>query len=299
MTIAAPSAHGTRRDLAPAGRVHLKLLLPLVAVSALVVTVLGLSPAVRWPALAGFLHRDRIPYPGKAREIWDSHIKSEMNYWKDQLRRQDSKAWRADYGKRLDPEAPLQDVIAEHIDRTVGVNRILDVGSGPLTSINRKCGFCEVSITAVDPLADFYNEMLDRVGITPPVRAQLGWGERLTEQFAENEFDITYSRNAIDHSYDPVKCIDEMIKVTKKNHYVILELNERAGSLERWTGLHQWDFFVARAMPLLKKHLFIEGKSIEALDVTSHFADVAEMTTLEVTGGPVPWITLVLRKRAS
>jgi SAM-dependent methyltransferase len=296
MSIAAPSVHATRRDLASAGRVHLKLLLPIVAVSALTVTALCLSPAIRWSPLAG--HRDRLPYPGKAREVWDSRITSEMNYWKDQVRRQDSKLWRADYGKRLDPEAPLQDVIAKHIDRTVSVNRILDVGSGPLTSINRKCGFCEISITAVDPLADFYNEILDRAGITPPVRAELGWGERLTEQFGENPFDIVYSRNAIDHSYDPIKCVDEMIKVTKKNHYVIAEVNERGGSLEGWKGLHQWDFFVARTLPLLERHLFLEGKSIEAVDVTSHFAKVAEMTTLEVTGSPVRSITFVLRKRA-
>ena len=221
-----------------------------------------------------------------------------MSFWKNQIRRRDSKAWREESGTRLDPEAPLQDVIAKHIDRTVSVNRILDVGSGPLTSINKKCGFCEISITAVDPLADFYNEILARREITPPVRTEPGWGERLAEQFGENQFDITYSRNAIDHSYDPIKCIDEMIKVTKKNHYVIVEVNERGGSLEGWDGLHQWDFFVARTMPLLKRHLFVEGKSIEAVDVTSHFARVAEMTTLEVTEGPERSITFVLRKRA-
>jgi hypothetical protein len=51
-------------------------------------------------------------------------------------------------------------------------------------------------------------------------------------------------------------------------------------------------------MPLLQRHLFVEGQSVEAVDVTSHLAKVAEMTSLEVTRGSVPWITLVLRKRA-
>lgn len=276
----------------------MKPLLTIAALSALTVAVLALAPATRWSPLARFLHDDRLPYPAKAREIWESRLHTELNYWKDQIRRQDSEAWLTEYATRLDPDAPLQDVIAKHIDRTVKVNRILDVGSGPLTSINRKCGFCEMSITAVDPLADFYNEVMAARGITPPVRAEPGWGERLTEQFGENQFDITYSRNAVDHSYDPIKCIDEMIKVTKKNRYVIVEVNERAGSLERWGGLHQWDFFVARTTPLFQRHLFVEGKSIEAVDVTSHFAKAAEMTILEVTQDSVPWITLVLRKRA-
>jgi SAM-dependent methyltransferase len=279
-------------------RSQLVALRAIAAVSALALVVLCLWPATRWSPLARFLHDSRLPYPGKAREIWESRIQTELNYWKDQIRRQNSEAWRTEYATRLNPDAPLQDVIAKHIDRTVKVNRILDVGSGPLTSINRKCGFCEVSITAVDPLADFFNELMAARGITPPVRPVTGWGERLTEQFGEDQFDITYSRNAVDHSYDPIKCIDEMIKVTRKNRYVIVEMNERAGSLEHWHGLHQWDLFVARTMPLLQRHLFVEGESVESVDVTSHFAKVAEMTTLEVTHGPVPWITLVLRKRA-
>jgi SAM-dependent methyltransferase len=275
----------------------LKVILATAALSALAVAVLFLVPGIRWPSLARFLPDDRLPYPGDAREVWESRLQTELNYWKDQIRRQDSKAWHAEYAARLDPDAPLQDVIARHLDRTVKVNRILDVGSGPLTSINRKCDSCEVSITAVDPLADFYNELLARHGITPPVPAVEGWGERLTERFGENQFEIAYARNAVDHSYDPIKCIDEMVKVTKKNGYVIVEMNERAGSIEEWRGLHQWDFFVAGTLPLLRKHLFLEGKSIAAVDVTRHFDKVAETTTLEVTPGPVPWITLVLRKR--
>jgi len=269
----------------------------IAAVSALAFVVVGLRPTARWPPLARD-HGDRLPYPGKAREIWESHIQSELNYWKDQLRRQDSEAWRTDYAERLDPAAPLQDVIAKRIDRTIKVNKILDVGSGPLTSINRKCDSCEVSIIAVDPLAEFFNELMDAKGITPPVRPVTGWGERLAEQFGEDQFDITYSRNAVDHSYDPIKCIDEMIKVTKKGRYVIVEMNERAGTLENWTGLHQWDFFIGRTLPLFQRHLFIEGKAVAAVDVSSHFAGRAEMTSLELTRGSEPWITLVLRKRA-
>ena len=267
-------------------------------VAALALAVLFLWPASPWSPLARFSRHDRLPYPGKAREIWDGRLQSEVNYWKDQIRRQDSKAWHKEYAERLDPNSPLQDVIARHIDRSVKVNRILDVGSGPLTSVNKKCGFCEISITAVDPLADFYNEIMARREITPPVPVVAGWGERLVEQFGENQFDITYSRNAVDHSYDPVKCIDEMIKVTKKGRYVIVEMNERAGTLENWTGLHQWDFFIGRTLPLFQRHLFIEGKAVAAVDVSSHFAGRAEMTSLELTRGSEPWITLVLRKRA-
>jgi SAM-dependent methyltransferase len=296
MSRAEPPVHAGRRR-APAGRAQLKPLLAIAAAAVLAGVALGTWPTPRSSLLARQFDA-RQTYPGNAREVWESRLQNELNYWKDQIRRQDSQAWYAEYAERLDPNAPLQDVIARHLDRGVKVNRILDVGSGPLTSINKKCGSCEIEIVPVDPLADFYNEVLDRRDVKPPVRAVQGWGERLAEQFGENQFDVTYSRNAVDHSYDPIKCIDEMIKVTKKGRYAIVEMNARAGTLESWAGLHQWDFFVARSLPLFRRHLFVEGRSIRAVDVTSRFDAVAQVTTLDVTPGVVPWITLVLKKRA-
>ena len=75
-------------------RSQLVALRAIAAVSALALVVLCVWPATRWSPFARFLHDNRLPYPGKAREIWESRIQTELNYWKDQIRRQNSEAWR-------------------------------------------------------------------------------------------------------------------------------------------------------------------------------------------------------------
>jgi ubiquinone/menaquinone biosynthesis C-methylase UbiE len=119
---------------------------------------------------------------------------------------------------------------------------ILDVGSGPLTCLGKQCVSKTIKITAIDPLADTYNSLLDRYGINPPVRTIQGFAEQLTSKFSPETFDLVFSRNAIDHSYRPDLAIEEMIKVVKKNRYVVLGHVPNEGLKEGYEGLHQWDF---------------------------------------------------------
>ena len=144
-------------------------------------------------------------------------------------------------------------IFLDNIDKTQSKNTILDVGAGPLTIINKKCDFAEIEIYPVDPLADEYDKILKKYNIHPIVRTQQCDGERLTEKFNENTFDIAYSCNAIDHSYDPSKCIEEMIKVTKKNHFIIIQFFEKEGESENWHGLHKWNLFVGKVYSFLEK----------------------------------------------
>jgi SAM-dependent methyltransferase len=99
-----------------------------------------------------------------------------------------------------------------------------------------------VEITAVDPLADRYDAALARAGLTPPVRTIKGEAERLTEQFPREHFDITFCHNALDHSYDPLGAIQQMLLVTRRAGCVRLEHAVNEGEFEKYTGLHQWNF---------------------------------------------------------
>jgi hypothetical protein len=56
----------------------------------------------------------------------------------------------------------------------------------------------------------------------------------------KNAFDIVYARNSIDHTFDPIKCIYNMIFVSKK--YIVLEHKINEGEIESYQGLHQWNF---------------------------------------------------------
>jgi SAM-dependent methyltransferase len=98
-----------------------------------------------------------------------------------------------------------------------------------------------VEVVAVDPLADEYNALLDKHGMTPAVRARKGEAERLTE-LALGQFDLVYSRNALDHAYDPAVAIEQMLAVTSDNGAVFFEGAINEGENEGYQGLHQWNF---------------------------------------------------------
>lgn len=52
-----------------------------------------------------------------------------------------------------------------------GPYKVIDVGAGPVSVLGHHT---EVFLTAVDPLADEYNALLDKAGIVPTVRTSVG-----------------------------------------------------------------------------------------------------------------------------
>lgn len=218
----------------------------------------------------------------KIKKILRSYLKSE---WQDNLQ-EEIKFWDGWLGTeserfiRLDPNAKLQNWFLEYIDKTQSKNRILDVGAGPLTDINKKCDFAVIEICAVDVLADEYDKLLRKHNIQPIVRTQMCDGERLTEKFDENTFDITYSNNALDHSHNPLKCIKEMIQVTKKEHYVFIKSFLLEGTNACWSGLHKWDFFVKRDARG-RNSLILAGRDLKEINITDLFRSRLEQVRLD------------------
>jgi SAM-dependent methyltransferase len=120
--------------------------------------------------------------------------------------------------------------------------KILDVGAGPLTILGKIYKGQRLDITAVDALGDEYADLLAKHGITPAIRTQTLESEKLTERFEQNTFDISYAENTLDHSYDPVLAIDQMLAVTKGGGAVVLIHSPNEGSEAAYLGLHQWNF---------------------------------------------------------
>ncbi len=131
---------------------------------------------------------------------------------------------------RLDPSTELENYIKEVL-RSVGAKaRILDVGAGPLTKLGKCWDGTRLDITAVDPLANHYNSILAKYSIHPLVITTKCEGERLREVFGENQFDLVYTRNLFNHSYDALKVIQEMVAVAKPGGFVMLERLIKDGS---------------------------------------------------------------------
>lgn len=120
--------------------------------------------------------------------------------------------------------------------------RVLDVGSGPLSPLAWGVDNGIIHVEAIDPLANIYQELLQKYHIDYPIKPVSGTGESVAKIFEKNSFDVVYSRNALDHSDSPPDCIKNMVNLLKINGILYLEGFENEGTANHWEGLHQWNF---------------------------------------------------------
>ena len=195
--------------------------------------------------------------------------------------------WPDDYRQRLDPQTPLDSWILKYLDPSAPVISILDVGSGPMTNLGKIWPGHDVRLTAVDALADEYNRLLDELGVAPPVRTQRCDSERLLERFPENHFDLVHARNTLDHSYQPVEAIRQMLGVVKPTGLVVLSHSANEAENMEYQGFHQWNFCV-------ENEDFIIWDKQSHVSVKDRLRGLAEIVEISPSGSD--WVQAVLRK---
>jgi SAM-dependent methyltransferase len=174
-------------------------------------------------------------------DVWQRGLGDEVDHWRRYLATEGDE-WPDEYRARLDPDAPLQSELATLLHVADGAPvRVLDVGAGPLTIVGKVWPGHEVSVTAVDALAERYDELLAEHAIEPLVRTELCHSERLTERFGADSFDLVHARNTLDHGYDPVLAITQMATVAKPGGVIVLDHVRDVAAFESYQGLHQWN----------------------------------------------------------
>jgi SAM-dependent methyltransferase len=173
---------------------------------------------------------------------WKQGIPSEASFWNKWMEQRGGE-WPKDFEKRFDPESPLEPWIAEAVRRLCqGEVSILDVGSGPIPAIGYKLEGVAVHITAVDPLAPVYRDLVACHGLKQPVAPQFAAAEEISSFFEPNSFDIAHCRNALDHSFDPLRGINEMLKVVRIGGLVLLRHHRNEAEHAEYDGFHQFNF---------------------------------------------------------
>jgi SAM-dependent methyltransferase len=99
---------------------------------------------------------------------------------------------------------------------------ILDVGSGPVAYIGYKLEGVAVQLKAVDLLASIYGNLRARYGLHPSIAPTFAAAEELSSFFELNSFDIAHCRSALDHSFDPLRGIIEMLRAVRVGGFVLL-----------------------------------------------------------------------------
>ncbi len=176
------------------------------------------------------------------KEQWVDGIRYEVDFWSAWVENRGG-IWSRDFTDRLDPELPLRDRLHELVSGIEGDNiSILDCGAGPLTILGKKHATKNIKIIAIDALANEYQKL--QFPLPPPIVTEYCETERILEKFSKGSFDISYARNTLDHSYDPIICIMSMIDVTRSGGYIYIQHSANEAEREQYKGMHQWNFCI-------------------------------------------------------
>jgi len=214
---------------------------------------------------------------------WESGLPSEVEFWAEV-----ADGARAEYHENLRRRAtgdcPFPSELKPFIPVS-GKMRVLDVGAGPQTVVGRSDGPKELEVVAIDPLASHYTEMLARNGIEPLVPTLYGEAEKVDE-YGLGLFDITFSRNALDHCYDPLAAIKAMLATIKPTGAVVFVGYVNEGVNENYNGLHQWNF-----MPTEHGDVIVWNRSRVVL-LSNHLGDAWRVAATNNNG----WYKVVITK---
>lgn len=137
----------------------------------------------------------------------------------------------------------------------------------------------------VDPLAPFYNRILDRYGIDRPA-IRFGMIENLSASYLPGSVDLVHVRNALDHCADPMRGIIEALSCLRVGGVLYLNHFRDEAEREGYRGFHQWN------IDLRDGSLTLWNRE-ESVDVAARLGDSVAVAT-SVT--PEGRIVAVIRK---
>jgi SAM-dependent methyltransferase len=120
----------------------------------------------------------------------------------------------------------------------------IDIGSGPFSSTGKYTKRTNLIFKAVDPLAYIYKVLKRSNNIITGVTPEYCMVERLVEKYGKNKFDIVHMRNSLDHSFNPLIGIMQMLEICKIGGKIILFHATNEAERENYTGFHQWNLCI-------------------------------------------------------
>ncbi len=235
------------------------------------------------------ISKSGLPIPQTTKFKWKAGVIRETIYW-DAYFCTKGLEYADIYSMRFDPDLPLQPRPTALLPPHKEIH-ILDVGAGPLTYLGKKCEGKNIKITAVDPLANQYERILDKYKIQPLIRTETLVAENLSKRFSSNTFDLVVARNCIDHAYDPEEAILQMIHVVKTGAYVLLEHRPNEAETMNYRGLHQWNLSLT-----VDGNFLISSKS-KKVNMTKKYAELCIITCELVNEGYGDWLITRIQKR--
>jgi SAM-dependent methyltransferase len=242
--------------------------------------------AASWGTLTPPGGRARLPRVDAA--TWQAALQEELLFWR---RWMTEERFRNAREPRLRPDAGFPQWLRPLVAAPEGILRVLDVGSGPLSTLGTGYPGRTVELTLVDPLAKDYNALLEESGLGARAVLVEGTGETLDALFPADRFDLVHAANALDHAHDPLRCLQNMMHVCKPGGAVVFISVENEGERQHYGGLHQWNFSIQG------EHLRLWNRE-QDLVVHEHLEGVARLEVRPVDhGNGLPMLLATFRKR--
>lgn len=179
-------------------------------------------------------------------EEWKAGVQSEIDFWHEVFVGDKFPEYKREMMGRIKSSTPVSPYIAAHLPTHIPTAdvKILDVAAGPIScvgwSINGECP----QITPIDALATHYLAILEEFKLVPPVYTQQCDGEKIHTLFPPNSFDVVHIRNALDHCYDALMVMRNMLSVLKPGGVLIVCGYTDEAMFGNYDGLHQWNIRV-------------------------------------------------------
>ena len=176
-------------------------------------------------------------------EKWLTGIQDELNFWNDYMDTQGD-IYKDDYEDTIcnNKKFVLDDDIDE---KYLGKDfKFIDVGSGPFSRCGKITEKVDMNFTAADPLAEAYNDMKKIKQIDNGIVIDTAFVELLDKKYGKNVFDMVHMSNSLDHCFDALCGIYQLIYICKIGGKIILRHAENEAERSEYEGFHQWNLSV-------------------------------------------------------
>jgi len=144
---------------------------------------------------------------------------------------------------------------------------VLEVGSGPLSTLRWGVDTSLLKVTAIDPLANRYAELLLAHGIDYPIKPVFGTGE-IVNLYRDNPFDVAYARNSLDHTISPPQVFKAMCMAVDIGDIIYIESSTNEGRRGKYRGLHHHNLWMENGV------LMHSVGETEGADISSEYAEL-------------------------
>lgn len=162
--------------------------------------------------------------------------------------------------------------------------RVADVGSGPLSQLAYGAYTGKMVLTAIDPLAEVYADLLANRHEAATYRRLAVPAEQLAQTLGAESFDIIWTRNAIDHAQDPGQAFRSMVDALGHGGFLVMTQFSREGTAEQWHGLHQHDMYLDD-----QNRLILQSFTNGTLGPPRCLSDDARLALVQ-SSGPTPGV---------